>query len=227
MQSRCFINSLINYSLIIIVFKKSNMNSKNTIRNRAKTAIPREQKQIEHKDSILSSLDNYDKQLSDKIHKLEINDIFEFVLYLSARLYNPECVTCYFIIMFAYFAKVKHDYFFIVKPVLHVLIILLVTLISKHIIGRPRPNVRENVKRNFILRHKEKNCSMPSGDAMQSANFAVILIYYFNCYYGILLIPFVMISRVYYFCHYVSDTVVGAIAGWIISYSLVVVLSDV
>lgn len=203
------------------------MNSKNNIRNHAKTAIPREQKQIEHKDSILSILDNYDKQLSDKIHKLEINDIFEFVLYLSARLYNPECVTCYFIIMFAYFAKVKHDYFFIVKPVLHVLIILLVTLISKHIIGRPRPNVRENVKRNFILRHKEKNCSMPSGDAMQSANFAVILIYYFNCYYGILLIPFVMISRVYYFCHYVSDTVVGAIAGWIISYSLVVVLSDV
>ena len=203
------------------------MNSKSNIRNHAKTAIPREQKQIEHKDSILSILDNYDKQLSDKIHKLEINDIFEFVLYLSARLYNPECVTCYFIIMFAYFAKVKHDYFFIVKPVLHVLIILLVTLISKHIIGRPRPNVRENVKRNFILRHKEKNCSMPSGDAMQSANFAVILIYYFNCYYGILLIPFVMISRVYYFCHYVSDTVVGAIAGWIISYRLVVVLSDV
>ena len=227
MQSRCFINSLINYSLIIIVFKKSNMNSKSNIRNNAKSAIPREQKQIEHKDSILSILDNYDKQLSDKIHKLEINDIFEFVLYLSARLYNPECVTCYFIIMFAYFAKVKHDYFFIVKPVLHVLIILLVTLISKHIIGRPRPNVRENVKRNFILRHKEKNCSMPSGDAMQSANFAVILIYYFNCYYGILLIPFVMISRVYYFCHYVSDTVVGAIAGWIISYSLVVVLNDV
>ena len=175
----------------------------------------------------LQQMNDYLAQNFQHDRTLEINDIFEFVLYLSARLYNPECVTCYFIIMFAYFAKVKHDYFFIVKPVLHVLIILLVTLISKHIIGRPRPNVRENVKRNFILRHKEKNCSMPSGDAMQSANFAVILIYYFNCYYGILLIPFVMISRVYYFCHYVSDTVVGAIAGWIISYSLVVVLSDV
>ena len=203
------------------------MNSKNNIKNHAKTAIPKTQNQIKHKDSIISILDNYDKQLSDKIHNLEINDIFEFVLYLSARLYNPECVTCYFIIMFAYFAKVKHDYFFIVKPVLHVLIILLVTLISKHIIGRPRPNVRENIKRNFILRHKEKNCSMPSGDAMQSANFAVILIYYFNCYYGIILIPFVMISRVYYFCHYVSDTVVGAIAGGLISYSLVVVFNAV
>ena len=203
------------------------MNSKNNIKNHAKTAIPKAQNQIEHKDSIISILDHYAKHLSDKIHNLEINDIFEFVLYLSARLYNPECVTCYFIIMFAYFAKVKHDYFFIVKPVLHVLIILLVTLISKHIIGRPRPNVRENIKRNFILRHKEKNCSMPSGDAMQSANFAVILIYYFNCYYGIILIPFVMISRVYYFCHYVSDTVVGAIAGGLISYSLVVVFNAV
>ena len=177
--------------------------------------------------TLLSTLDKYDKTLSDKIHNLEINDICEFVLYISARLYNPECVSCYFVIIFAYFAKVKHDYFFIIKPLLHVLIILIVTLLSKHIIGRPRPNAKENIKRNFILRHKETNCSMPSGDAMQSANFAVILIYYFNCYYGVLLIPFGMVSRVYYFCHYVSDTIVGAIAGWVISYSLVILFKDV
>ena len=195
------------------------MISNNNISNHVKTPS--------QKFTLLSTLDKYDKTLSDKIHNLEINDICEFVLYISARLYNPECVTCYFVIIFAYFAKVKHDYFFIIKPFLHVLIILIVTLLSKHIIGRPRPNAKENIKRNFILRHKETNCSMPSGDAMQSANFAVILIYYFNCYYGVLLIPFVMISRVYYFCHYVSDTIVGAIAGWVISYSLVILFKDV
>lgn len=195
-------------------------------KNNSNTVTQKKNNHIEQKITLLSTLDAYDKHFSDKIHNLEINDISEFILYISARLYNPECVTFYFVIMFAYFAKVKHDYFFIIKPLLHVLIILLVTLLSKHIIGRPRPNVKANIKRNFILRHKETNCSMPSGDAMQSANFAVILIYYFNCYYGVLLIPFVMISRVYYFCHYVSDTVVGAVAGWVISYSLVLLFKD-
>lgn len=97
----------------------------------------------------------------------------------------------------------------------------------KHLIGRTRPNEKENIKRNFNVRHREKNCSMPSGDAMQSANFAVILIYYFNTYLGIWLIPLVMISRVFYYCHYIMDTIVGAILGWGLSYGLVIILKDV
>ena len=204
-------------------FIQPNQNNKS---NESETK-PQNNEQTQTQATLLTKIDQLDKQLSEKIYNLEINDIFEFVLYLSARLYNPECVTCYFIIMFAYFAKVKQDYFIIFKPVLHVLIILLVTLIMKHLIGRTRPNEKENIKRNFNVRHREKNCSMPSGDAMQSANFAVILIYYFNTYLGIWLIPLVMISRVFYYCHYIMDTIVGAALGWGLSYGLVIILKDV
>ena len=90
---------------------------------------------------------------------------------------------------------------------------LIITLITKHIFGRPRPIPRDSVKRRFNCRSKETNCSMPSGDSMQCANFAIVIIYYFNNYYGLMLIPFVMFSRVFNFCHYIFDTVVGTLIG--------------
>ena len=71
---------------------------------------------------------------------------------------------------------------------------LIITLITKHIFGRPRPIPRDSVKRRFNCRSKETNCSMPSGDSMQCANFAIVIIYYFNNYYGLMLIPECFIS---------------------------------
>ena len=77
-------------------FKQPNQNNKY---NESETK-PQNNEQTQTQATLLTKIDQLDKQLSEKIYNLEINDIFEFVLYLSARLYNPECVTCYFIIMF-------------------------------------------------------------------------------------------------------------------------------
>ena len=79
---------------------------------------------------------------------------------------------------------------------------LIITLITKHIFGRPRPIPRDSVKRRFNCRSKETNCSMPSGDSMQCANFAIVIIYYFNNYYGLMLIPFVMFSLILFLSLY-------------------------
>ena len=116
-------------------------------------------------------------------------------------------------LMFAYHAIVYKNYYFIIKPLTHVITMLIITLITKHIFGRPRPIPRDSVKRRLNCRSKETNCSMPSGDSMQCANFAIVIIYYFNNYYGLMLIHFVMFSRVFYFCHYIFDTVVGTLIG--------------
>ena len=105
-------------------------------------------------------------------------------------------MVCYFILMLAYHAIVYKNYYFIIKPLTHVITI-----------------PRDSVKRRFNCRSKETNFSMPSGDSMQCANFAIVIIYYFNNYYGLMLIPFVMFSRVFYFCHYIFDTVVGTLIG--------------
>ena len=107
--------------------------------------------------SLLSKLDLIDKNLSEPIYNLETNCLCEFLIYTCARLFNPDLMVSYFILMFAYHAIVYKDYFFIIKPLLHVITMLIITLITKHLIGRPRPQPRDSVKRRFNCRSKETN----------------------------------------------------------------------
>ena len=112
---------------------------------------------------------------------------------------------------------VYKDYYFIIKPLIHVLVCLIFTVLLKYITSRPRPELDPSIKRIYNCRNRESNGSMPSGDALQSANFAIILIYYYNSYIGLLFIPCVVYSRVFYSCHYLVDTIVGVIMGFVIS----------
>ena len=165
--------------------------------------------------NIISKIIFFDKKYSEIIHKSEVNIILELLLFIAARLYNPECVTIYFIIMFYY-----TNLIFILKPLTHVIICLLITLIMKHIIKRIRPNLYNNIKRRYNLRDRETNCSMPSGDSMQAANFAIIFYCYYGKIFGFFLIIPVMISRIFFCCHYIMDTIVGVLIGFIVSFSL-------
>jgi len=80
-----------------------------------------------------------------------------------------------------------------------------------------RPNYSKKSKRIFDLRRHEKNCSMPSGDSFQAANFSIIIFFYFNSNIGFYILPFVMFARIYYYCHFLFDTIVGALLGLISS----------
>ena len=62
---------------------------------------------------------------------------------------------------------------------------------------------------------------MPSGDSIQSANFAVLILFYLGNFTGFILIPFVMFARIFYFCHYIMDTVIGVLIGLSVSWILV------
>jgi membrane-associated phospholipid phosphatase len=165
--------------------------------------------------NIISKIIFFDKKYSEIIHKSEVNIILELLLFIAARLYNPECVTIYFIIMFYY-----TNLIFILKPLIHVIICLLITISLKHIIKRIRPNIYNNIKRRYNLRDRETNCSMPSGDSMQAANFAIIFYCYYGKIFGFFLIIPVMISRIFFCCHYIMDTIVGVLIGFIVSFSL-------
>lgn len=171
--------------------------------------------------SFLEKLDSYDKKLSSYIHNLEINCFLEYLIYIFARMYNVDTITSYFILTFIYFAYFYNNYTFIIKPLIHVLVTLIITLVTKNIFKRPRPNIKENVKRIFNCRNKETNYSMPSGDSMQSANFAILILFYLGNFSGFILIPFVMFARIFYFCHYIFDTVIGTLVGLCVSWVLV------
>jgi len=167
---------------------------------------------------ILKNVDTYDKHISDKIHSLEIDPLKERLVYLSARLFNPDFITFYFLAILISQYYINDELQFVVKPLIHTLFLLLITLFLKKLTARPRPSQKKNVKRLYDLRQYEKNCSMPSGDSLQSANWAIILFCYFNCWLGFILIPFVMFARIYYFCHYLFDTIVGSAIGLTFSY---------
>jgi membrane-associated phospholipid phosphatase len=174
---------------------------------------------------VISFLDSLDKYLSNKIHSLEFSKEKEFIIYFFGRIFNPDYIFFYHFLILIYKSYFENDFIFVFKPLLHTLISVIITLILKKLTARPRPLENLKVVRFSNLRKHENNCSMPSGDSLQSANFSIILLFYFNCNLGFYLIPFVMFSRIYFFCHYILDTVVGSLMGLIISYNIYLLIN--
>ncbi len=170
---------------------------------------------------VLYTLDRYDKYVSKYIHSTELNKNIEIIVYCLARMFNPDIVVCYFILMSIFSYNNLH---FVLKPILHTLLSLLVSLIIKKLIARPRPQ-KFDTNRLYDLRQHEKNFSMPSGDSLQAANFAIILFVYYNTFIGFLFIPLVMYARIFYFCHYILDTVAGCTLGILVSYITYLVIN--
>ncbi len=175
--------------------------------------------------NLINKLDLIDKRISDKIHSMELPPSKEKLIYLSARLFNPDFITCYFLLILASKYFISNDSLFVIKPLIHTLTLLILTLLIKKVTARPRPTPKKEAKRLYDLRKYEKNCSMPSGDSLQSANFAIILLFYFNSFLGFFILPFVMFARIYYFCHYLFDTVVGSVMGILFSYLIYITIN--
>lgn len=170
---------------------------------------------------LLIKLEQYDKYFSKYIHELEVNIKVEKCIYIFARIFNKDFIILFFILLILYQYIINKNLFFVIKPLMHVFIIFILTGILKYTIKRPRPEINEKVKRKYNVRKNETNHSMPSGDSMQAGNFAIIILIYFKSYFGFIIVPFVMFARIFYFCHYILDTVVGAIIGIVVSWFLV------
>ncbi|CAD7936957.1 unnamed protein product [Amoebophrya sp. A25] len=70
-------------------------------------------------------------------------------------------------------------------------------------------------RRHFGLPNRHKSFySFPSGDTAQASNLAFFLLLYGDYAWGVLvLLPMVAIARVYYVCHWIEDTMCGAVVG--------------
>ena len=60
---------------------------------------------------------------------------------------------------------------------------------------------------------EEGTFSMPSGDSSAAAVFCCIVAYELDMPWIYLVLPLVMMGRVYYHCHWVGDTVAGILVG--------------
>mmetsp|Transcript_25420 Transcript_25420/g.28230 ORF Transcript_25420/g.28230 Transcript_25420/m.28230 type:complete len:151 (+) Transcript_25420:200-652(+) len=99
--------------------------------------------------------------------------------------------------------------------------ILLTVIISqscKYFFGRDRPSVI-NTDQKFNLRKLEGNCSMPSGDTAQAANWSVFMSINFTLRGSLSESIFLLawlpsaFARIYFQCHWIGDTIVGAFIG--------------
>ncbi len=167
--------------------------------------------------NVFTKLDYYDKYFSNYIHEMEVNIWLERIIYIFARIFNSDLIIVFYILLFLYQYFINDKIFFVLKPLIHVFTVFILTGVLKYTIKRPRPEINERVRRRYNVRKKEKNFSMPSGDSMQAGNFAVVILLYFESYYGFIIVPFVMFARIFYFCHYLLDTIVGVFIGTSIS----------
>ena len=175
----------------------------------------------------INNLDKIDKNISKPLQTYTPNIIIEFIFFIFAKIFNTNTIIIYlFIILIYSYAKNKNFCLFF-KPFFHVIVGAIFTALLKVIIGRNRPTL--TVKRYFNnVRNKETSKSMPSGDTLQAANFAIMAILYLNCnlkYCVLLLIPGVMCGRIYFNCHYWFDCIIGLILGILLSLGSYFVIS--
>ena len=88
------------------------------------------------------------------------------------------------------------------------------TQIMKYTIKRERPVRRSDTTRLSDLRGKETGTyAMPSGDSSAAAVFCLLVYTEMGWPLIYILMPLVMLGRVYYQCHWIGDTVVGLFVG--------------
>ncbi len=166
-------------------------------------------------------LDKIDKNLSKPLQTYTPNFAIECIFLFFAKLFNTITVIIYLIALLIYSYYYKNYNIFLIY-FSHVMTGAFFTVFFKTIIGRNRPSLE--VKKHFsYVRNKETGKSMPSGDSLQAANFAIMIILNLECnlkYLTLLLIPGVMCGRVYYNCHYWFDCIIGVILGIIISFGV-------
>lgn len=165
--------------------------------------------------SIIILMFAIDRLTVDKIHcSAKTGGLVEYIIAVFAVTFNNETVAFVFslgLLMIPW--SLKNMVLCSTLPMSG----LLITFILKKVFSRPRPAlcVARFESLIFDFRGKEKNHSMPSGDSLQAATFWTLL-WYFNTVSwltALIFIALTMIARIYYMCHYPTDTIVGVAVG--------------
>uniref|UniRef100_A0A7S3J8A0 Phosphatidic acid phosphatase type 2/haloperoxidase domain-containing protein n=1 Tax=Euplotes harpa TaxID=151035 RepID=A0A7S3J8A0_9SPIT len=179
--------------------------------------------------SVSETIHSYDVYFSRKIHHMTIG-IGEYLAVFFGFIFNQFLI---WVVPFLIYLQVNRSdcirknllegvdqanvpqsvaIVMIVYYVVTIVLTVLCTQSAKILFGRVRPELT-NPNQKFNLRKFEGNCSMPSGDTAQSANFGLLMAINFeNPAYVLVCLP-VAFSRVYFQLHWIGDTVIGALIG--------------
>ena len=174
---------------------------------------------------MLKALDEIDKSISKKVHHFDLGTIGSYIIFAFAWMYNkpPQML-----IWLTYTYFMTFDKLVVMKLLIFQIVGVTITLFLKKTIARERPFTAKEGEDPFSdgksshLRKKESNKSMPSGDSCQAAIFAAFARINLGQNFWPIVMLLAMYGRVYYRCHFVGDTIVGATIG----YLLVTLLND-
>jgi membrane-associated phospholipid phosphatase len=185
-----------------------------------------------------------DEYYSYKIHQLQFNEADYLVGFFGLCCSLQGAVpTVLFIYLCLYYNVLFHPITIPLNSMLRFLaynslFTLYITTYLKRLTARHRPHTLTIKPRQFDIRGRLKNNSMPSGDSAQSVVVALSVYLFtqttsttgfFNPNsFILLLIPFVIFARIYFGAHYFLDCIVGAIlaAGIILSHYFIFFLID-
>jgi len=154
-----------------------------------------------------------DKQWSQRLWAKDFGKPINYFIYFLSCIFMEE--TAVVMIFLSFFIFGRSLQLFIVYLITFVACIV-VTLGVKKLTRRARPTPKDFPKttKSMFFRNKQSNNSMPSGDTLQAANLAWFIYLFVGTpwqYIFILIAVMVAYSRVYLCCHFISDTLVGAI----------------
>lgn len=86
----------------------------------------------------IENLDKFDKFLSKKIHDTKLPKITEYMVYMFARIFNPDLITSYLVIIFSY-KSINNEPYFILTPIISTIGSLVISIALKKYIKRLRP----------------------------------------------------------------------------------------
>ncbi|CAI2380831.1 unnamed protein product [Moneuplotes crassus] len=183
----------------------------------------------------LDFINEADVKCSRSIHRLQLG-IMEYILVFFGFIFNQYLIWLvpFYIYKSCFDNNVPNEIIVRIDSskqeetqvaavmIIFYLVSVVFTVIStqscKKIFGRVRPSM-VNMNQKFNLRKLEGNCSMPSGDTAQAANWSVFMAVNFciensfNQYLFLHAWVPIAFARIYFQCHWVSDTVVGAAIG--------------
>jgi membrane-associated phospholipid phosphatase len=178
-----------------------------------KNIITGQRYQVSQRRKVLHFLENWDHRLSFPIHQLRWHIALDYIVIFPALLFSAHSIPLLIFLSF----------FIVPLPVVGTLITgtlttLTVTASLKKYLRRIRPGLHTAAYRVFNIRAWEKTNAMPSGDSAQAGLWCTIFAMYFQNPSLYLLVPCTQFGRVYFACHWVGDTIVGAIIGILIGH---------
>jgi membrane-associated phospholipid phosphatase len=171
--------------------------------------------QVSRRRRLLHTFEVFDQQISARIHSLILNPCginLEPLVLVPALLFSAWSIPI--LLPLAVFLAPSPETR--ISLILGSPLTLAFTSRMKHWTRRIRPGIHAVAHRQFKIRSWERTNAMPSGDSAQAALWCVLLARAMGGGHSwalLLVVPCTMFARVYFGCHWVGDTLVGAAVG--------------